>query len=235
MPQPSTTSSDSNEIPGGSNPQGTVPQAAPALANPSLLKAFDLIDVVMSETLGMSMHNAVTAQQNAQMSATAAVTAACAKMLQMPLMGGGTPHSGMGIPSPGGPSAGMPATGAPATGSPAAGSPAAGSPVAGMPATGAPAAGSTAGTSSNAASSKPQSASGQETSRQSASEEPPNRNGHNYDKPALYATPVGHENESVPLASKPTEAHPHKEPPLQEKIELEKLHLYEKLATNAGA
>ena len=45
-------------------------------------QAMGLIDVVSAETLGMSMYNAVTTQQNAQMSASASVTATCAKMLQ---------------------------------------------------------------------------------------------------------------------------------------------------------
>lgn len=41
-----------------------------------------LLDTVMAETLGMSMHNAVTAQHNSQMVASAAVTAACARMIR---------------------------------------------------------------------------------------------------------------------------------------------------------
>ena len=45
-------------------------------------QGFSLLDTVMAETVGMMMHNAVTAQQNAQMIGNAAVTATCAKMLQ---------------------------------------------------------------------------------------------------------------------------------------------------------
>jgi len=45
-------------------------------------QGFSLLDTVMAETVGMMMHNAVTAQQNAQMVGSAAVTATCAKMLQ---------------------------------------------------------------------------------------------------------------------------------------------------------
>jgi len=44
-------------------------------------EAMSLLDLVSAETLGMSMHNAVTAQQNAQMSTNASVTASCARML----------------------------------------------------------------------------------------------------------------------------------------------------------
>lgn len=46
-------------------------------------QGFGLLDTVMAETVGMMMHNAVTAQQNAQMVGNAAVTATCAKMLQV--------------------------------------------------------------------------------------------------------------------------------------------------------
>lgn len=41
-----------------------------------------LLDVTGAETLGMSMYNAVTAQQNAQTSSSASATATCAKILQ---------------------------------------------------------------------------------------------------------------------------------------------------------
>jgi hypothetical protein len=43
--------------------------------------AFAILDVVMVETLGMAMYNAVNRQQNAGMASSAAVTAACARML----------------------------------------------------------------------------------------------------------------------------------------------------------
>lgn len=51
-------------------------------------QGFGLLDTVMAETVGMMMHNAVTAQQNAQMVGNAAVTATCAKMLQVQPPGG---------------------------------------------------------------------------------------------------------------------------------------------------
>lgn len=43
--------------------------------------AFAMLDTVMVETLGMAMYNAVNRQQNAGMVGSAAVTAACARML----------------------------------------------------------------------------------------------------------------------------------------------------------
>lgn len=47
-------------------------------------QSFGMLDAVMVETLGMAMHNAVHRQQNASMVNSAAVTAACAKMLAVP-------------------------------------------------------------------------------------------------------------------------------------------------------
>jgi hypothetical protein len=47
-------------------------------------QSFGMLDAVMAETLGMAMHNAVMRQQAASMVSSAAVTAACAKMLQTP-------------------------------------------------------------------------------------------------------------------------------------------------------
>jgi len=43
-----------------------------------------MLDVVMAETMGMSMYNAVSRQQSSSMVGSAAVTSACAKMLQTP-------------------------------------------------------------------------------------------------------------------------------------------------------
>ena len=40
-----------------------------------------ILNNVMSETIGMSMHNAVTAQQNAQMLNSATTTSTCARIL----------------------------------------------------------------------------------------------------------------------------------------------------------
>lgn len=48
-----------------------------------------MLNNVMAETIGMSMHNAVTAQHNAQMLNSATTTSTCAKILSV--MGGKTP------------------------------------------------------------------------------------------------------------------------------------------------
>lgn len=42
-----------------------------------------MLDALMAETIGMAMHNATNAQHNAQMISSAAVTAACARMLKV--------------------------------------------------------------------------------------------------------------------------------------------------------
>jgi len=47
-------------------------------------QAHGMLDAVLLETLGMAMYNAVNRQQSAGMISSAAVTAACAKMLSAP-------------------------------------------------------------------------------------------------------------------------------------------------------
>src|SRR4051794_11118315 len=42
-----------------------------------------MLDALMAETIGMAMYNAVNTQHNSQMISSAAVTAACAKMLKV--------------------------------------------------------------------------------------------------------------------------------------------------------
>ncbi|XUM21613.1 RebB family R body protein [Bradyrhizobium oligotrophicum S58] len=54
------------------------------LTGQSPSQAFGLLDAVMVETLGMAMHNAIGRQQGASVIGSAAVTAACAKMLSVP-------------------------------------------------------------------------------------------------------------------------------------------------------
>ena len=51
----------------------------------SASQAFGMLDAVMLETLGMAMHNAVHRQQSSGMINSAAVTAACAKILATPI------------------------------------------------------------------------------------------------------------------------------------------------------
>lgn len=63
----------------------SVTQVVSLLTGQSPAQSFGMLDAVLLETLGMAMHNAVTRQQHASMTTNAAVTAACAKMLQAPL------------------------------------------------------------------------------------------------------------------------------------------------------
>lgn len=44
-------------------------------------QATGLVDVTFAETLGLSMHNAVTTQLNAQMAASSSTTSACSRIL----------------------------------------------------------------------------------------------------------------------------------------------------------
>ena len=64
------------------------------LTGQSPAQSFAMLDAVMVETLGMAMHNAVHRQQNAGMVNSAAVTAACAKMLSVPFPTTPPPPSG---------------------------------------------------------------------------------------------------------------------------------------------
>jgi len=72
----------------------SVTQANTTLLGNSASGAMSLLDIVNAETLGMSMHNAVSSQHNSQMSSAAAVTATCAKMLAV------SPPSPKSIPEP---------------------------------------------------------------------------------------------------------------------------------------
>jgi hypothetical protein len=65
----------------------SVTQVVTLLTGQSPAQSFGMLDAVLLETLGMAMHNAVSRQQHASMTSTAAVTAACAKMLQAPVPG----------------------------------------------------------------------------------------------------------------------------------------------------
>ncbi|KZN39645.1 RebB family R body protein [Pseudoalteromonas luteoviolacea] len=50
-------------------------------------QATSMTETTLAETLGLSMHNAVTSQQHAQMTTAASITNACARLLKTP----GTP------------------------------------------------------------------------------------------------------------------------------------------------
>lgn len=63
-------------------------------------KPMAIVSTVMAETLGMSMHNAVTAQHNAQLVNAAATTSTCARILST---AGAEPTPIPGPPGPPGP------------------------------------------------------------------------------------------------------------------------------------
>lgn len=59
-----------------------VTQLNTLLTGGAMPQSMGMLDIAGAETLGMSMFNAITAQQNAQTSSSAAITASCAKMLK---------------------------------------------------------------------------------------------------------------------------------------------------------
>lgn len=63
----------------------SITQLSALLTGGAAAQSMGMLDITGTETLGMSMFNAITAQQNAQTSASAAATASCAKMLNIEL------------------------------------------------------------------------------------------------------------------------------------------------------
>lgn len=61
----------------------SVTQANTLLMGLSAPQGMAVLDMVSAETLGMTMYNAMNAQQNAQITSNASTTTACAKMLAM--------------------------------------------------------------------------------------------------------------------------------------------------------
>jgi hypothetical protein len=88
----------------------SVTQSSTFLIGQGAASSMGMLDMVLLETLGMAMHNAVVRQQHNQMSNSAAITAACAKMLQAPFPIKPPPPS----PSPP-PPGGLPGPGDPAS------------------------------------------------------------------------------------------------------------------------
>ena len=62
----------------------SVAQEATAVVGQAPAGTTGMLDAVMAETIGMAMYNAVTTQHNAQMVASAAIAATCARMLRIP-------------------------------------------------------------------------------------------------------------------------------------------------------
>lgn len=63
----------------------SVAQAATAIIGNAPSQTTGMLDAVMAETIGMAMYNNVTTQHNSQMVASAAIAAACARMLKSPV------------------------------------------------------------------------------------------------------------------------------------------------------
>lgn len=52
--------------------------------HPFSQQSTSMVEATLAETLGLSMHNAITNQQSAQMTTSASITNACARLLQTP-------------------------------------------------------------------------------------------------------------------------------------------------------
>lgn len=74
LPMPPSENRPDNSIADAPRP-GAIAVPPPSVA---------MLDPVMAETIGMTMHNAVSAQHNSQMLSSAAVTSTCARMLATP-------------------------------------------------------------------------------------------------------------------------------------------------------
>lgn len=81
---------NSNEA-GAANPPTTQ-------ANPFSNQATGLLETTFAETLGLSMHNAVSNQQSSQMTTSASVTNACARLLQAPTVARSTAEKLESVP-----------------------------------------------------------------------------------------------------------------------------------------
>lgn len=57
-------------------------EPVPAVSNSFSSQPSTLVETTLAETLGLSMHNAVTSQQSSQMTTAASITNACARLLQ---------------------------------------------------------------------------------------------------------------------------------------------------------
>jgi len=61
----------------------SVTQNISLLTGSAASQGVGMVDVVSAETIGMFMHNAITSQQNSQLTSNASVTATCARMLSI--------------------------------------------------------------------------------------------------------------------------------------------------------
>ena len=67
--------------------------------NPFSSQPTGLVETTFAETIGLSMHNAVTNQQSSQMTTSASITNACARLLQTPAPANLEPKSKKSTPS----------------------------------------------------------------------------------------------------------------------------------------
>jgi len=61
------------------------PEPQASIVNPFSVQPTGLVETTFAETLGLSMHNAISNQQSSQMTTSASITNACARLLQAPM------------------------------------------------------------------------------------------------------------------------------------------------------
>ena len=72
-----------NKAPAQADTSATETQ--PSIVNPFSVQPTGLVETTFAETLGLSMHNAISNQQSSQMTTSASITNACARLLQAPI------------------------------------------------------------------------------------------------------------------------------------------------------
>lgn len=63
------------------------PSITAAVSNKFSEQSTGLVETTLAETLGLSMHNAITNQKSSQMTTAASITNACARLLQANIVG----------------------------------------------------------------------------------------------------------------------------------------------------
>jgi len=66
----------------GDTPKPDSQQLPTVVSNPFSNQPTGMVETTFAETLGLSMHNAITNQQSSQMTTSASITNACARLLQ---------------------------------------------------------------------------------------------------------------------------------------------------------
>ena len=78
-------STENNIVDDNPNSATQAPPTKKPVHNPFSNQPTGLVETTFAETLGLSMHNAIFNQQSSQMTTSASITNACARLLQTPV------------------------------------------------------------------------------------------------------------------------------------------------------